>query len=138
MGQMNAAKSAEAAAKTNQKLHEARARNAENEARENMGRKRSEALSQMSALRARAAAGGGGLTGSSLDFLDKSASRLELQVLDMGRQASVAAMSERHSGAMSLWEGKQHASGMRSRAFGTLLTGVGNSIESGRRTGFLS
>lgn len=137
MGQRSAANAAEAAAESNAQLAENNARNIEAEGRETNSRNRTEANRRMGALRARAAAGGTRLTGSSLDFLSESSSRLETRIQDFGRETATRALSVRHGGAQSRFEGQSQASALRTSAAGTLLTGLGSAVTSGYRTGAL-
>lgn len=130
-GQQQQAKSAEAAAKYNNQLAEAEARNKELEFAESANRARIQKRKQMAQIRTAMAAGGALTTeGTPLAILGDSSANLELSIADAARAANMQAASFRSQGRMGLWEAKQTRSAANIASIGSVFGGIGQAADS--------
>lgn len=124
--------------KYEQNLANQRADQALAEGREKATRLRRENQQRMAAIRARMGGRGVSISDSALDFLGESARILETRVQDAWRYSTLDATRERQRGTVARWEGQQARSASGTRAFGTLLEGVGNTYRIGTETGTIN
>lgn len=128
-GQYQQAKAAEEAAEYNNKLARAEAANLEAETAEQIKRRRIENRAGLADLRTRLASSGVvTTTGTPLLLQGEAAGRLELQIADAARSASMQAASLRAKGRMGLWEADQMNSASRLSMLGTAIQGIGSAF----------
>lgn len=125
-GQRQQAKAAEAAAEFNAKVAQNEAKRIELENKEQLARNR--ILQKRLLGKQRATIGKAGVleTGSPLDLMVETAAELELGLLDQNREALARAQQMRNKSALTLFEGKSTASGLRTQSVATGIGGVAN------------
>ena len=138
-GQRQQAKAQVAAARYNNQLAEAEARNVELETGEGIKRQRMAARAGLADLRNRMA--GSGLvttSGTPLMVVGESAGRIEVGIADAARAANMQATSLRARGKMGLWEADQYSAASRLSMFATGLGGLTSAFgkyQEGRHVG---
>lgn len=128
-GQQQQAKTQERAAKYNNELANAEARNRELETAEGIKRQRVQKRREMARLRNNLA-GSGSLTttGTPLAILGESSSNLELGIADAARASNMQAAAFRSQGKMGLWEASQARSAANISSVATGIQGVGSAV----------
>ena len=129
VGQRKQAKATEAAAEFNAKVAENEAINVENERRESARRERRLNRRKLGKQRALIAKAGVLETGSPLELMAETAGELEVGVLDFNRQQQAKQRQLRSQAAITRFEGKQKAKGLR-------LASIGTAIKGGAQLGF--
>lgn len=125
------AKSQELAAKYNNDLAEAEAKNAELEAAERMKRQQIEKRQHMGRVRAELAAQGTLTTsGTPLAILGETSAMANLAIADAARASNMQAASYRSQGKMGLWEAAQFRSASNISNIGTGLQGLSSAAGS--------
>ena len=131
-GQQQQAKAAEATAKYNANIQRDQATTTNSIAVENLRRKTRENNQILAQVRASTAAKGLSMEGSPLAVLGDSAFKLEREINDISFQASAQYQSLAQGAKMTLWEGQQTATAIRTQATAGLLKGAGSAT-----TGYL-
>lgn len=127
--QNQAAEAQEQAAEYNNLLARREASNLEAETAESIKRRRIENRAGLADLRTRLASSGVlTTTGTPLLLQGEAAGRLELQIADAARSASMQAASLRAKGRMGLWEADQNTSAARMSMLGTALKGAASAF----------
>ena len=128
-GQNQAAKAQVQAAKYNNKLAEAEARNREIETTVGIQRQRVNHRAALADLRNRAAFSGvQTTTGTPLLVAGEAAGRMEMQIQDASRSAAMQAASMRAQGQMGLWEAAQASSASKLNMLATGISGAANAF----------
>ena len=125
-GQVQAASVAKDTASYNAKLAESQALQNDMDARENLKRKRETNNRFLAAQRGQFAAAGVTIEGTPLEVQSESAGILELQALEMNRQAQNESAQLRAGGAAQRRYGAAAANAAYIGAGASLLSGVGN------------
>ncbi len=124
-GQVQAGKSALAAADYNNKLAQREAANTVASSQEAIRRQREGNAESLADLQLQAAASGvQTTTGTPLVLAGTAAGRLELGIADAARNASMHAASQRAAGKMALWEGQQAKTAAYLSAAATGVKGI--------------
>lgn len=123
-GQRQQAKAAEATAKYNAQIQSNQALHERQVASENARRATAEMRRQLATVRAATAGRGLAMTGTPLAILGDTATRLELEVLDLTSQADSRARALISRADMSLWEGRRQAGALRTSSIGSGFAGV--------------
>lgn len=126
-GQHQASKAGEAAARANNDMMQAEARNHELETAEAIKRERQNNESMLSSLRNRMS-GSGFLTTSGTPLLleAETAGRMEIGIQDAARSARMNAASMRAKGQMGIWESKMNSRATKINMVATGLKGIGS------------
>lgn len=132
-GQQQQAKAAESAAKYNAELQRQQAAQENAVAAENSRRMARESAKELARVRAASAASGLAMEGTPLAVLGESAMMLERDIQDLAFDASNRSRALIAGASMSLWEGKQQASALRTQSYATALQGA-----SSASSGYLS
>lgn len=123
-GQRNAADAAEKTADYNAKIQRDQAVQESAAAAENSRRKARENARIIGRQRAIIAQSGLAMEGTPLAVLGETASMLQRDILDMGYDAQNKVNNLQAGANMSLWQGKNQASALRTEALTTGLSGV--------------
>ena len=123
-GQRNAADAAEKTADYNAKIQRDQAMQENAAAAENARRKARENARIIGRQRAIIAQSGLAMEGTPLAVLGETASMLQRDILDMGYDAQNKVNNLQAGANMSLWQGKNQASALRTEALTTGLAGV--------------
>lgn len=132
-GQRAAAAQAESTAKYNARIQRDQAMQENAAAAENARRKARENARIIGRQRAIIAQSGLAMEGTPLAVLGETASMLQRDILDMGYDAQNKVNSLQAGANMSLWQGKNQASALRTQSLTTGLAGV-----AGMANGYLS
>ena len=122
-GQQQQAKAAESTAKYNADVARDQASRENLVNAENMRRKTRDNNRLLAQVRASTAAKGLASEGTPLAVLGDAAMTLERDINDLSYEASTRYQSLAQGAKMSIWEGKQTASALRTESYGTLLSG---------------
>ena len=133
IGQREAADAAEKTAAFNATQQRLEARQKQEEAAENARRKQEEASRYQAAFRASLAANGLAMEGTPLAVLGEDANDLARDILDIGYQASSQARRLIAGSSLSIMEGANAASAMRTESYATAIKGVSSAT-----TGYLN
>jgi hypothetical protein len=123
-GQQQAAKGAEYTAEYNAKLATQQAGHETEVSAENARRKTRENAQIIGLQRDAIAASGLAPTGTPLAILGDSVTTLQRDIMDMGYEAAARANQLHSAAAMSLTEGRNTATGLRTQSYATGLQGV--------------
>lgn len=130
-GQYQAGKAQKEMAEYNAKVAENSAQAEFAASRENAKRQREMNLRHLSAMQRKLAAGGVEVSsGSASDALTTASSELELNTLDLFREAEAKQVAYRNQAALSRYEGRQAYSAAKIGSIGTLIGGVGSAANS--------
>ena len=129
-GQRSAADAAEKTAQYNAQVQRTQAAQEMEVAKENARRKARENARLLGRQRALVAQSGLVMEGTPLAILGESATILQRDIMDMGYEAQMRSRSLQAGASMSLWEGKQQSSAMKTQALTTGIQGA-SSIASG-------
>jgi hypothetical protein len=132
-GQRQQAKAAEATAKYNASIQQDQATRENQVATENIRRKTRENNRILAQVRASTAAKGLSNQGTPLAVLGETAFMLEREINDLSYEAATRYQSLAQGAKMTLWEGKQTASAIRTQATAGLLKGAASTT-----SGYLS
>jgi len=132
-GQQQQAKAAEATAKYNASIQRDQAARENQVAAENLRRKTRENNARLAQVRASTASKGLAMEGSPLAVLGESSFMLEREINDISYQASAQYQATAQGAKMTLWEGKQTASAIRTNSYTSL---AGNLASAG--SGYLT
>jgi hypothetical protein len=123
-GQQQAAKGAEYTAEYNAKLATQQAAHETEVSTENARRKTRENAQLIGLQREAIAASGLAPSGTPLAILGDSVTTLQRDIMDMGYEAAARANQLHSAAAMSLTEGRNTATGLRTSSYATALSGV--------------
>lgn len=124
-GQRQQAQAQEQAARYNNNLAQAEARNVEMESAEAIARQRIRNREGLASLRARMAASGTvSTTGTPLLLAGETAGRMEIEIADAARRANIQASSIRGQGRMGIWNAKQASAAGNLASIGTAIRGA--------------
>ncbi len=123
-GQQQQAKTAQRTAERNAKIQENQALQVEMDARENARRQRDENKRRMKTQRSRYAASGVINEGTPLEVMAETAGLLELDALEIGRQAKAKATNLRAGAASSRISGENQSNALKIASGATLLSGA--------------
>lgn len=123
-GQQKQAKAAESTAKYNASIQRDQATRENAVSAENLRRKTRENNQRLAEVRASTASKGLAMAGSPLAVLGESAFMLEREINDLSFEASTRYQSVAQGAKMTLWEGKQTASAIRTQATASLVGGA--------------
>jgi len=129
-GQRQAAKAAEQTAEYNAQVQRTQAAQEMEVAKENARRKARENARLLGRQRALVAQSGLVMEGTPLAILGESATVLQRDIMDIGYEAQMRSRSLQAGASMSLWEGKQQSSALKTQALTTGIQGA-SSIASG-------
>lgn len=132
-GQRQQAKAAESAAAYNARQARQQAGYESDVAAENARRQQDYSRQVIGAQRAAMATSGLAPAGTPLVRLGDTASSLQQEILDIGQAAALRSRSLIAGADMTLWEGAQSASALRTSSWATLGSGLANAT-----TGFLT
>jgi hypothetical protein len=124
-GQRSAADAAKKTADYNASVQRTQAAQEMEVAKENARRKARENARLLGRQRALVAQSGLVMEGTPLAILGESATILQRDILDMGYEAQQRSRSLQAGASMSLWEGKQQSSALKTEALTTGLQGAG-------------
>jgi hypothetical protein len=124
IGQRNAATAANQTAKYNAQIQRSQAVQETEVAKENARRKQRENSQIIGRQRAMLAQSGLAMEGTPLAVLGETAMTLQRDILDLGYDAATRARALKAGASMSIWEGKQQASAMKTASVGTAISGV--------------
>jgi hypothetical protein len=124
-GQRQAAKAADQTAQYNAQVQRTQAAQEMEVAKENARRKARENARLLGRQRALVAQSGLVMEGTPLAILGESATILQRDIMDMGYEAQMRSRSLQAGASMSLWEGKQQSSAMKTQALTTGIEGAG-------------
>jgi hypothetical protein len=130
-GQRQQAKTAERVAERNAKIQENQALQTEMDARENARRQRADSKAKLKTQRSRYAKAGVIMEGSPLEVMAETAGLLELDALEIGRQAKGEATRLRAGAEVSRQDGYDQANALRIASGATLLSGAGSALSMG-------
>lgn len=133
IGQRNAATAANQTAKYNAQIQRSQAMQETEVAKENARRKQRESARIIGQQRAIIAQSGMAMEGTPLAVLGETAMTLQRDIMDIGYTAETRARALRAGASMSIWEGKQQSSAMRTNATATAISGVASAT-----TGYLT
>jgi hypothetical protein len=131
-GQQQQAKAAESTAKYNADVARDQASRENLVNAENMRRKTRDNNRLLAQVRASTAAKGLASEGTPLAVLGDAAMTLERDINDLSYEASTRYQSLAQGAKMSIWEGKQTASALKTASYGTLISGASSAT-----TGYL-
>ena len=123
-GQRQQAKTAQRTAERNAKIQENQALQLEMDARENARRLREENKRKLKTQRSRYAAAGVINEGTPLEVMAETAGLLELDALEIGRQAKAKATAQRAGAVSSRISGYDQSRALKIASAGTLLSGA--------------
>jgi hypothetical protein len=123
-GQRQAAKAAEQTAEYNAQVQRTQAAQEMEVAKENARRKARENARLLGRQRALVAQSGLVMEGTPLAILGESATVLQRDIMDIGYEAQMRSRTLQAGASMSLWEGKQQSSAMKTQALTTGLQGA--------------
>lgn len=123
-GQRQAASAAEATAKYNSQIQRNQSKQEMQVGAENARRKTRENARILGLQRAAVAQSGLAMEGTPLAILGESAMTLQRDILDIGFDAGNKARTLNAAAAMSIYNGKQQASALRTESIATGLSGV--------------
>jgi hypothetical protein len=137
-GQQQAADAAEDTAAFNATQQRLEASQRQKEAAENARRKQEEASRYQAAFRASLAASGLAMEGTPLAVLGEDASDLSRDILDIGYRASSESRRLIAGAGLSIMEGANAASSLRTQSYATAVKGVASAASGyGTATGYL-
>ena len=123
-GQRTAADAAKKTAAYNASVQRTQAAQEMEVAKENARRKARENARLLGRQRALAASSGLVMEGTPLAILGETATILQRDIMDIGYEAQMRSRSLQAGASMSLWEGKQQSSAMKTQALTTGLQGA--------------
>ncbi len=124
MAQRQQAAAAKQTANYNAQLQRQQAAQENEISAENIRRKTRDNNRMLAEVRASTAGRGLAMTGTPLAVLGETAMMLEREIMDASYQASTRYQSLAQGAKMTLWEGSQQASALKTQAIGGLLKGA--------------
>lgn len=124
MAQRQQASAAKATAKYNADIQRRQATQENLVAAENIRRKTRDNNRMLAEVRASTAGRGLAMTGTPLAILGETAMMLEREIMDANYQAATRYQSLAQGAKMTMWEGNQQASALKTQAWGGLVKGA--------------
>ena len=132
-GQRHAATAAKHTADYNARIQRDQAAQEMEVTKENARRKQRENARIIGQQRAMLAQSGFAMEGTPLAILGETAMTLQRDIMDMGYDAATRARALQAGANMSIWEGKQQSTALKTQATATAISGVSSAA-----TGYLS